>query len=224
MSEEEGDKKKVSIGDALEAIRSGKPTGAPKKMLAQTPRRRMGRPTAAFWIRNLQESIERRMDHLYTSIKDNPGARSQMMRRDFYATERFTIPVDVVQEVAELDSVTKQPIGPTTLARFTDVDQVQGDLSKVQRSAQIADHQTKNGQLAGALEGVGSEFLAGHLQSDSSQRKAGSLNANDRFGNVDNLDLGPLIFEEVKCAPLHRPKKLKVNPMIRKMFEKRNDS
>lgn len=210
MSEKD-DKKKVSIGDALEAIRSGKSTGAPNKVLSQAPRRRMGRATATFWIRNLQESIERRVDHLYTSIRDDPGARAQMSRRDFYATERFTIPADIVQEVVEMP-MGGDAQGPVRIAKFSDLDRSDIRSGQVEKSGEVKSKQAGPGSLS--KEDLEKMNLEGKVQGDGG-----------RFDDASGmLDLRNLVFEEVKTAPRQRPKKLKVNPMIKKMFEKRGDS
>ncbi len=212
--EKEKEKKKVSIGDALDAIRSGKPSKAPDKVINRVPRRRMGRATAKFWIKNLQDSIARRMDHMYDSIREDPGARAQMMRRDFYASERFVIPANIVQEVVEVS-----PDGQRTsrIAKFSDIDKSDVSGADVERSGKVVDRQTGADKLAdGSLESVN---LEGHIK----EEQPGSLDAHNRFGAVSMLETGTLIIEEVKAAPKARPKKLKVNPMIRKMFEKKAD-
>lgn len=211
--QEKKEKKKVSIGEALETLRGGGPA-VPKKAITQAPRRRMGRPTAAFWIRNLQESIQRRIDHLYDSIREDPGARAQMLRRDFYASERFVIPTGVLQEVAHIPEGSTRP--ETRVARFSDLDKLDirsgSDLKQVERSAPVTISQTGAEQLRDGIDDIKG------LEVDKTQP-----GQTARFGHVGKMDMGQLVFEEVKVEPKQRPKKLKVNPMIRKMFERRSE-
>lgn len=223
----EGDGK-VSIGDALAAIRSGKKVAVPKKAAAAKPSRRMGRPTATFWVRNLQESVQRRMDHLYDNIRDDPGAMSQMRRRDFFSSERFTIPLNTVSGVVEV-TPGEPPPPPKPLSTFSDLDGV--DLGKVSpeavpRSQTVKSTAIANGELAHRQQDLEGLDLSGHLRNEASGRPApsGAAPNDPRFASSTSFDTGRWIIEEIRATPKNRGKKLKVNPLIRKMFEKRGES
>jgi len=220
-AKEEGGK--VSIGDALEAIRSGKKIAVPKKAAPTKPSRRKGRATASFWVKNLQESVQRRMDLLYDSIRDDPGAMSQMKRRDFYSSERFSIPLNAVTAVVEV-TPGEPPPPMRPLSTFDDIDGVDlGQVSPeaVPRSGQVHSTAVANGEFAGKTEQLEKLDLSGHLEQQMLQRPG---DPNDpRFAPSSEFDSGQWIIEEIRATPKERGKKLKVNPLIRKMFEKRNE-
>ena len=65
--------------------------------------------------------------------------------------------------------------------------------------------------------------LSGHLQQQGMQRPSGNPN-DPRFSTNSEFDTGRWIIEEIRATPKERGKKLKVNPLIRKMFEKRSES
>lgn len=223
--EEEKNEGKVSIGEALEAIKSGKKIAVPKKAMAAKPKRRVGRATAAFWVKNLQESVERRMDLLYDGIRDDPGALSQMKRRDFYSSERFTIPLNAVSSVVEV-TPGEPPPPMKPIATFGDLDSVDlGQVSpeSVPKSGQVQSQAVANGEFAGKTDQLGKLDLSGHLSEPSMQRPQGG-EGDDRFAPSSEFDTGRWIIEEIRATPKERGKKLKVNPLIRKMFEKRSDS
>jgi hypothetical protein len=228
MSEENEDGKdggKVSIGEALEAIRSGKKLAVPKKAMAAKPSRRMGRATASFWVRNLQESVQRRMDLLYDGIRDDPGAMSQMKRRDFYSSERFTIPLNAVTAVVEM-TPGEPPPPMRPISTFGDLDGVDlGQISPeaVPRTGQVNSQALTNGEFAGQTDRLEKLDLSGHLGQQGMQRPEGDPN-DPRFSPSSEFDSGKWIIEEIRATPKERGKKLKVNPLIRKMFEKRAES
>jgi len=223
--EEEKSEGKVSIGEALEAIKSGKKIAVPQKAMAAKPKRRVGRATAAFWVKNLQESVERRMDLLYDGIRDDPGALSQMKRRDFYSSERFTIPLNAVSSVVEV-TPGEPPPPMKPIATFGDLDSVDlGQVSpeSVPKSGQVQSQAVANGEFAGKTDQLEKLDLSGHLSEPSMQRPQGG-EGDDRFAPSSEFDTGRWIIEEIRATPKERGKKLKVNPLIRKMFEKRGDS
>lgn len=225
MSQDEQKKEggKVSIGEALEAIRSGKKLEVPKKAARAKPTRRMGRATAAFWVRNLQESVQRRTDLLYDTIREDPGAMSQMKRRDFYSSERFTIPLDAVTAVVEV-TPGEPPPPMRAISTFSDLDGVDlGEVSPeaVPRSGRVSSQAVSNGEFANQTDKLEKLDLSGHLEQQQLKRPSG---ANDqRFSGASDFDTGRWIIEEIRATPKERGKKLKVNPLIRKMFEKRGD-
>lgn len=227
MSEEkEKEKKKggnVSIGDALEAIRSGKKLKVPKKAMPAKPTRRTGRATASFWVKNLQSSVQRRMDLLYTGIRDDPGAMSQMKRRDFYSSERFTIPLNVVTAVVEVTpGEPPPPMAP--ISTFSDLDGVDlGQVSPeaVPKNGQITSQEVKDGEFASKTEQLEKLDLSGHLGQQGGDRPSELPEEDGRFASGSSFDTGKWIIEEIRATPKERGKKLKVNPLIRKMFEKR---
>jgi hypothetical protein len=123
---------KISIGEALASIRGNRQVALPKKAAPAKPSQRVGRPTAAFWVRNLQESVQRRADMLYDSIREDPGSQASMNRRDFYSSERFTLPLDTITAVVEYTP--GEPIPPPRpLATFSDLQGV--DVARVSPSA-----------------------------------------------------------------------------------------
>lgn len=227
MSEKKDDEGggSVSIGEALEQIRSGKKVAVPKKALTSKPSRKVGRATAAFWVRNLQESVQRRMDLLYDGIRDDPGALSQMKRRDFYSSERFTIPLNAVSAVVEV-TPGEPPPPMRPISTFGDIDGVDlGQVSPeaVPRSGHTQNHAVANGEFAGSADKLDKLDLSGHLQQQGVQRPADGSN-DPRFAASSEFETGRWIIEEIRATPKERGKKLKVSPLIRKMFEKRSES
>lgn len=222
MAEEEDKGGNVSIDDALARIRSGKKTNVPKRAQVVKPSRSQGRATASFWVRNLQESVQRRMDLLYDTIRDDPGAMSQMKRRDFYSSERFTIPLNAVSAVVEV-TPGEPPPPMRPISTFSDLDGVDlGQVSPeaVPRSGQVHSQAVVNGEFAGHTEQLEKLDLSGHLQQQTVQRPDGST-GDDRFAPSSEFETGRWIIEEIRATPKERGKKLKVNPLIAKMFEKR---
>jgi hypothetical protein len=223
VDEDDNSEGKVSIGEALEAIKSGKKIAVPKKAMASKPKRRMGRATASFWVRNLQESVQRRMDLLYDGIRDDPGAMSQMKRRDFYSSERFTIPLNAVSAVVEV-TPGEPPPPMRPISTFSDLDGVDlGQVSpeSVPKSGQVQSQAIANGEFANSADKLENLDLSGHLEQQSAQRP--TQGQDDRFAPSSEFDSGKWIIEEIRATPKERGKKLKVNPLIRKMFEKRSD-
>lgn len=214
----------VSVSEALEQIRSGKKIAVPKKALTSKPSRKMGRATASFWVRNLQESVQRRMDLLYEGIRDDPGALSQMKRRDFYSSERFTIPLNAVSAVVEV-TPGEPPPPMRPISTFSDIDGVDlGQVSPeaVPRSGQPQNNAVADGEFAGAADKLDTLDLSGHLQQPGIQRPGEGPN-DPRFSSGSEFDTGRWIIEEIRATPKERGKKLKVSPLIRKMFEKRSE-
>ncbi|MBI3928271.1 MAG: hypothetical protein HY319_22195 [Armatimonadetes bacterium] len=195
-------KKKVSIAEALETIRGGGTTG--KSALARAPQRRAGRPTAAFWLKNLLESVERRQDQLFESVRSDPGARAHMFRRDFHASEQIYVPFDQLEEYlhqpATVHIQKKEKPRGQILSRLQQMDKI--DLSGDQVKSGIA-------------------TVASRLKDPAQEEDDDGLLG--RFTGIENVELGQgLVFEEVQQEQQRQnQKKLRVNPMIRKMFEKR---
>jgi len=223
--EKKKDPGNISIGEALESIRSGKKLAVPQRAMTAKPSRRMGRATASFWVRNLQESVQRRMDLLYDGIRDDPGAMSQMKRRDFYSSERFTIPLNAVTAVVEM-TPGEPPPPMKPISTFSDLDGVDlGQVSPeaVPRSGTVESQALANGEFASRTEQLEKLDLSGHLGQQGMERPQGDPN-DPRFAPSSEFDSGRWIIEEIRATPKERGKKLKVNPLIRKMFEKRNES
>lgn len=103
MSEQDGGEKKVSIGDALDAIRSGR--NLPAEAKAAGPRLPAAgsfeykRVTPGYWLDNLQEGIQRSRDQLFDRIATDPKAANGMGRRDLHASEAFFVPAGWLDEV-----------------------------------------------------------------------------------------------------------------------------
>lgn len=213
-------KSKISIGEALEAIRGKRSVNLPKKAAPAKPSQRVGRPTAAFWVRNLQDSVQRRSDMLYDSIRQDPGSQASMGRRDFYSSEKFTLPVDTISAVVEYTP--GEPIPPPRpLATFSDlqgVDVARVSPEAVPRSGQVSSRAVANGELANQTEQLERMDLSGHLQTETARPEPGE---EMRFLPSAAFETGKWIIEEIRQAPRVRGKNLQVNPLIRKMFEKR---
>lgn len=118
MEEQKGGEKKVSIGDALDAIRSGRnlpaeaKSNAPKLPAAGTFEYQ--RVSPAYWLDNLQEGVQRSRDQLFDSIASDPKAANGMARRDLHASEAFFVPSEWMDEVDLTKPEQKQlPVGTT---------------------------------------------------------------------------------------------------------------
>lgn len=219
----DGSSNKISIGEALASIRGAKKVDLPKKAGSSKPKKRQGRPTAAFWVRNLQESVQRRADFLYDSIREDPGAKSAMGRRDFYSSERFTIPLDAVSAIVEVTPGVPVP-PPRPLSTFSDltgVDVANISPEAVPRSATVRSQALADGELSSQTDQLQKLDLSGHLQDPEQQRPAPGEEM--RFAPSSSFETGRWIIEEIRQAPKARAKNLKVNPLIRKMFERRED-
>ena len=212
---------KISIGEALASIRGNRQVNIPKAAAVAKPSQRVGRPTAAFWVRNLQESVQRRADMLYDSIREDPGSQASMNRRDFYSSERFTLPLDTITAVVEYTP--GEPIPPPRpLATFQDlqgVDVARVTPESVPRSAHVQSRSVANGELANRTEQLQNMDLSGHLrQGETARPEPGE---EMRFLPSAAFETGKWIIEEIRQAPRVRGRNLNVNPLIRKMFEKR---
>lgn len=103
MDQEKGSEKKVSIGDALDAIRSGRnlpaeaKSNAPKLPAANNFEYQ--RVSPAYWLDNLQEGVQRSRDQLFDSIAKDPKSSNGMARRDLHASESFFVPSEWMDEV-----------------------------------------------------------------------------------------------------------------------------
>lgn len=101
--EDQGPEKKVSIGDALDAIRSGR--NLPAEAKASGPKLPAAgtfeyqRVSPSYWLQNLQEGIQRSRDQLYDSIAVDPKAANGMARRDLHVSESFFVPSEWIDEV-----------------------------------------------------------------------------------------------------------------------------
>lgn len=103
MDQEKGNEKKVSIGDALDAIRSGRNLPAEAKSngpkLPAAGNFEYQRVSPSYWLDNLQEGVQRSRDQLFDSIAKDPKASSGMARRDLHASESFFVPSEWMDEV-----------------------------------------------------------------------------------------------------------------------------
>jgi hypothetical protein len=103
VDQDKGSEKKVSIGDALDAIRSGRnlpaeaKSNAPK--LPVTGNFEYQRVSPSYWLENLQEGVQRSRDQLFDSIANNPKSSNGMARRDLHASESFFVPSEWMDEV-----------------------------------------------------------------------------------------------------------------------------
>jgi len=103
VDQEKGSEKKVSIGDALDAIRSGRNLPAEAKSngpkLPAAGNFEYQRVSPSYWLDNLQEGVQRSRDQLFDSIAKDPKASSGMARRDLHASESFFVPSEWMDEV-----------------------------------------------------------------------------------------------------------------------------
>lgn len=214
---------KISIGEALSSIRGQRQVPLPNKAAPSKPSQRVGRPTAAFWVRNLQESVQRRADMLYDSIREDPGSQAAMGRRDFYSSERFALPLNAITAVVEFTPGEPLP-PPRSLATFRDlegVDAARVSPEAVPRSAQVQARSVQAGEFAGKTEQLEKLDLSGHL--DQSEKARPAPGEEMRFLPASAFETGQWIIEEIRQAPRLRGRNLNVNPLIRKMFEKRGE-
>jgi len=130
VSDDKGGEKKVSIGDALDAIRSGRnlpaeaKTGNAPPKLPVTGNFEYQRVSPTYWLENLQEGVQRSRDQLFDSIANDPRSSNGMARRDLHASEAFYVPSEWIDEVdltatreSNLATTAPQEItigGPTT--------------------------------------------------------------------------------------------------------------
>lgn len=101
MEEDTQPQKRVSVGEALEALRKKK---AEKEQNAPPPAPMPSKPAfipPSFWMDNLQDGVQRSRDKLYETIAENPQAATAMGRRDFAVTESFVIPAEMLLEIGE---------------------------------------------------------------------------------------------------------------------------
>ena len=99
MEEDSQPQKRVSVGEALEALRKKK---AEKDQNAPPPTPIPSKPAfipPSFWMENLQDGVQRSRDKLYDAIAENPLAATAMGRRDFAVTESFVIPAEMLLEI-----------------------------------------------------------------------------------------------------------------------------
>ncbi len=234
-NEKKSEDQSISVEEALAAIRQKKaqrnksseakggqiPSNnfslAPKggSLLSQSNRRR-GRPTAAYWIHNLQDSIQQGLQARFESIQSDPGAKNQIHRRDFIPSQRFIIPDGIAQEI----------LSPEQLRQGSVVTSV--DLHNAQQTGVIE----PTGRIADMSGGLNLnpeqlEQVAQKVRQEQKQRPGytpppGTSNLLDRFGLSGNEAIEDFVFEEVtlnrKEQKLPR-KALKINPSIRKMFD-----
>jgi hypothetical protein len=102
VSQDKGPEKKVSIGEALDAIRSGKNLPAEAKAGPKLPTANTfeyQRVSPDYWLQNLQEGVQRSRDQLFDSIANDPKAANGMARRDLHASEAFFVPAEWIDEV-----------------------------------------------------------------------------------------------------------------------------
>lgn len=103
MEDDKGGQKKVSIGEALDAIRSGRNLPAEAKSngpkLPAAGSFEYQRVSPSYWLENLQEGVQRGRDQLFDSIANDPKAANGMSRRDLHASEAFFVPSEWMDEV-----------------------------------------------------------------------------------------------------------------------------
>ncbi len=183
MSQQQGKKKKISISEALEELRSSKKG---KSILKNAPARAPRTATASFWLQNLLESVHRRQEQLFESLLQDPGAQAHLMRRDFFPSEQIYVPFEELDEyLYEPPSVARKQrrkVVPGVLDTF------KGSSSKIAKAALHVKLKKK---------------------SDTSQ---------SRFHGASTLEVDINRLEEVTQEPPEKPKKLRVNPLIQKMF------
>jgi hypothetical protein len=114
VSEQGGGEKKVSIGDALDAIRSGRNLSTEAKAqagpkLPNSANFEYQRVSPSYWLENLQEGVQRSRDQLFDKIASDPKAANGMGRRDLHASEAFYVPSEWMDEVDLTKEVTVEP-------------------------------------------------------------------------------------------------------------------
>ncbi len=124
MDQEKGNEKKVSIGDALDAIRSGRNLPAEAKSnsgpkLPAASNFEYQRVSPAYWLDNLQEGVQRSRDQLFDSIAKDSKNSNGMARRDLHASESFFVPSEWMDEVDLTKPVQEVGLGRSTPEEIT---------------------------------------------------------------------------------------------------------
>ena len=103
MHDDGEEQKRVSVGDALEALRKKKVERESKPVTMAPTVEKPAFIPPSFWLDNLQDGVQRSRDKLYETIAENPLAATAMGRRDFAATDSFVIPAEMLLEMGEVE-------------------------------------------------------------------------------------------------------------------------
>ena len=98
---------------------------------------------------------------------------------------------------------------------------IPGVLLSMWASARVQSNAVANGELANKTDQLQKLDLSGHLRQGETARPAPGDEM--RFLPSSAFETGQWIIEEIRQAPKARGRNLSVNPLIRKMFEKRED-
>jgi hypothetical protein len=224
VSQQEQPRKKVSVGEALEAMRgSSAPAAAPKTSIVG-----LG---AAYWLESLMEGATRRQADLFESIRDNPSAQAQMSRRDLRVAGEINISQGAIQEIRQPRPA--RPKGSIGLReRFASIGELRLDNVKLELVAKKGDRPAgkTNESVISRFGDVGTLNLAANYAVEEvgaappqavAPTSPGTVSIS-RFPGVSEFNVGEIEIMEVRQEPSkdEGPKRrLKTNPNIRKMFQ-----
>ncbi|MEW6281285.1 MAG: hypothetical protein AB1758_21925 [Candidatus Eremiobacterota bacterium] len=221
-------RKKVSVGEALERMRESQPAQAPKTSIVG-----LG---AAYWLESLIEGATRRQADLFESIRENPSAQAQMQRRDLRVAGELSVPASQIQEIRQPKAA--RPTRPATglRERFANVgelrlDNVKLELVATERKAPLTPAEEAVESVVSRFQDVSTLDLAAFYaveevgskpQPEAKPPSPGTVSLS-RFPGISEFDIhaGSIEMVEVRQAPVDElPKRrLKTNPNIRKMFQ-----
>ncbi len=229
-------RKKVSVGEALEAMKGQAPptpSRAASSIVGQG---------AAYWLESLLEGATRRQTDLYEAIRENPSAQAQMFRRDLRVVGDLSIPSGSMQEVRQPRTPRPPRQGAVGLReRFANVGHLELIEARLESVGAPRQEIPAQNPVDEALRSVSSRFQevstldlaafyaveeVGARPAAEARPPAPGTVSLSRFAGVSSMDvLGGIELLEVRqqAADDLPKRRLKTNPNIRKMFQQNSD-